>query len=133
MDCPICKNTVMITIELNEVEIDYCLACRGIWLDKGELEILLGDSNQASEVLDSFKKPQNCPENQRKCPICGKKMEKVCVGNSQDILIDRCCQGDGLWFDSGELKDIFSLNNSEQMAKIRDLLDDMLGKNTENS
>jgi len=34
MDCPVCKNA-MITLELSEVEIDYCADCGGIWLDAG--------------------------------------------------------------------------------------------------
>ena len=40
MDCPVCKDA-MIVMELNEVEIDHCLSCSGIWLDAGELELLL--------------------------------------------------------------------------------------------
>ena len=43
MDCPVCKN-LMITLELDEVEIDHCLDCGGIWLDSGELEQLIGNA-----------------------------------------------------------------------------------------
>ena len=39
MDCPACKEA-MITLELEEVEIDYCPDCGGIWLDAGELGVL---------------------------------------------------------------------------------------------
>ena len=46
MDCPVCKNA-MITLELEQVEVDHCLECRGIWLDAGELELLLGDAERA--------------------------------------------------------------------------------------
>ena len=46
MDCPVCKNA-MITMELDEVEVDHCLDCGGIWLDSGELEMLLDGSNEA--------------------------------------------------------------------------------------
>lgn len=49
MNCPVCKNA-MIVLELREVEIDYCLVCKGIWLDKGELERLLGNVQKAKEV-----------------------------------------------------------------------------------
>ena len=37
MDCPVCKESAMITLELDDVEIDYCTQCEGIWLDAGEL------------------------------------------------------------------------------------------------
>lgn len=125
MDCPVCKNA-MITFELSEVEIDYCLDCRGIWLDAGELESLLGDSDQAAALLASFQKAKNCPEKKRKCPICLKKMEKVLVGETRH-LIDRCKRGDGLWFDENELSDVLSVDGSDQSRKVRKLLLDMFG------
>ena len=79
MDCPVCRE-VMITLELNEVEIDHCLVCGGIWLDAGELEMLLGDSDKAKAMLASFKSADDGgAEKPRKCPICLKKMEKVLV------------------------------------------------------
>ena len=53
MDCPVCKSA-MIVLELDEVEIDYCTDCQGIWLDAGELELLLEDAAESREVLKSF-------------------------------------------------------------------------------
>ncbi|RPD41173.1 zf-TFIIB domain-containing protein [Chitinophaga barathri] len=40
MKCPNCNETLLMT-QRNNVEIDYCPQCRGIWLDKGELDKLL--------------------------------------------------------------------------------------------
>jgi Zn-finger nucleic acid-binding protein len=40
MQCPIDGNTLVIT-ERSGVEIDYCPACRGVWLDRGELDKIL--------------------------------------------------------------------------------------------
>ncbi|MCX5637555.1 MAG: zf-TFIIB domain-containing protein, partial [Planctomycetota bacterium] len=75
MDCPVCKNA-MITLELEDVEIDHCTDCGGIWLDAGELELLLGEPAKAKQLLDSFKIDPKPAENLRKCPICNKKMSK---------------------------------------------------------
>ncbi len=50
MDCPVCKNA-MITLELQEVEIDYCIDCGGIWLDAGELELLLGEPHVVAHLV----------------------------------------------------------------------------------
>ncbi|HLB74092.1 MAG TPA: zf-TFIIB domain-containing protein [Sedimentisphaerales bacterium] len=127
MDCPVCKNA-MITLELKEVEIDYCIHCGGIWLDAGELEELLGQADKAAQLLASFETDQDCTEKQRKCPICDKKMQKIIVGQSQPApLIDKCAKGDGLWFDTGELHDIFDRAQLDENNKIRDLLVDMFG------
>lgn len=127
MDCPICKDA-MITLELNEVEIDYCTGCSGIWLDAGELEMLLGDSVHAHRLLASFEKATDCGETLRKCPICLKKMQKVLVGPDSDVLIDKCSAEHGLWFDKGELDDIFNAAKFEKQHEVQQLLAEMFGK-----
>ncbi len=128
MDCPICKDA-MITLQLKEVEIDYCTACSGIWLDAGELEALLGDSNESNQLLASFKPAANTTEELRKCPICSNKMHKTTVGPTSDILIDKCPKAHGLWFDQGELHEIFQAANFPHQHKIHQLLTDMFDYN----
>lgn len=125
MDCAVCRNP-MITLELDQVETDYCLTCYAIWLDKGELEQLLGDSEQARLVLQSFKVAADTSEAPRRCPICGKKMEKVLVGpESRTIMIDRCKKGHGLWFDHGELESILQMGRFDQEGKVSKFLGKM--------
>jgi Zn-finger nucleic acid-binding protein len=46
MKCPVDGNLLLMT-ERNGVEIDYCPQCRGIWLDRGELEKLIERSERA--------------------------------------------------------------------------------------
>lgn len=41
MKCPACTETHLMLSERQGVEIDYCPSCRGIWLDRGELDKLL--------------------------------------------------------------------------------------------
>lgn len=119
----------MITLELNEVEIDYCTACNGIWLDAGELELLLGEPEKTGKLLDSFRIDSGNTEKKRKCPICDKAMQKIVVGTSKPaLLIDKCSKGDGLWFDKGELKDIFDRAQLDEDNKIQQLLIDMFGQ-----
>jgi len=119
----------MITIELEGVEIDYCTDCGGIWLDAGELELLLGNPEQAGKLLNSFKVDTACTEKARRCPICLKKMQKVIVGQSTPtLLIDKCRKGDGLWFDKGELQDILNRAQLDEDSKIQKLLADMFGQ-----
>ena len=129
MDCPACKNA-MITLELEGVEIDYCTDCGGIWLDAGELELLLNEPDKAKNLLDSFKIDSKGTEKKRKCPICDKKMQKIVVGSSKPtLLIDKCSRSDGLWFDKGELQDIFDRAELDKDNKIQKLLTDIFGHN----
>jgi Zn-finger nucleic acid-binding protein len=128
MDCPVCT-AAMITMELNEVEIDHCIDCGGIWLDAGELEMLMENVEKATNLLESFQNPSICEEISRKCPICLKKMEKVIVGTENPpLLLDKCKKGDGLWFDSGELEDVCAKAKLDDDSKIVKLLADMFGK-----
>jgi Zn-finger nucleic acid-binding protein len=133
MDCPVCKNA-MITLELKEVEIDHCTECGGIWLDAGELELLLGEPDKAKQLLDSFRSSIDSKEKPRRCPICDRKMQKIIVGTSKPtLLIDKCRRGDGLWFDKGELKDILDRAKLDKDSKIQKLLAEMFGHEQQNS
>jgi Uncharacterized protein conserved in bacteria len=44
MDCPVCKSVKLVMSERQGIEIDYCPQCRGIWLDRGELDKLIDRS-----------------------------------------------------------------------------------------
>jgi Zn-finger nucleic acid-binding protein len=45
MKCPNCNETLVMT-DRQGVEIDYCPNCRGVWLDKGELDKIIERSAQ---------------------------------------------------------------------------------------
>ncbi|MCC6410369.1 MAG: zf-TFIIB domain-containing protein [Saprospiraceae bacterium] len=45
MNCPTCNMPLAMT-ERSGVEIDYCPQCRGIWLDRGELDKIIERSAQ---------------------------------------------------------------------------------------
>ncbi len=40
MQCPVCQVDLMIA-DRQGIEIDYCPKCRGVWLDRGELDKLI--------------------------------------------------------------------------------------------
>jgi hypothetical protein len=50
MNCPVCKDTSLVISERQGVEIDYCPKCRGVWLDRGELDKIL---ERSQEVFDN--------------------------------------------------------------------------------
>ncbi|MGM9513607.1 zf-TFIIB domain-containing protein [Roseateles sp. DB2] len=41
MKCPACPDTLLVMSERQGIEIDYCPRCRGLWLDRGELDKLI--------------------------------------------------------------------------------------------
>lgn len=46
MLCPVCKNTQLVMTERKSIEIDYCPDCRGVWLDRGELDKIIEKSSE---------------------------------------------------------------------------------------
>ena len=116
MICPACKED-MIVIEHSEIELDYCISCRGVWFDTGELELLLesaGLDSPQSFLDDIFSAPEaSSSEKKRKCPICDRKMKKVTIGAGGEILVDICREGHGLWFDGGEVNHLIKMLGGE--------------------
>jgi len=41
MKCPTCPESTLVMSDRQGVEIDYCASCRGVWLDRGELDKLI--------------------------------------------------------------------------------------------
>ena len=41
MQCPVCRDTKLVMTDRQGVEIDYCPDCRGVWLDRGELDKII--------------------------------------------------------------------------------------------
>ncbi len=57
MQCPVDNSTLLLS-ERQGVEIDYCPQCRGVWLDRGELDKIIERSAAASPQPTSFVPPQ---------------------------------------------------------------------------
>jgi Zn-finger nucleic acid-binding protein len=48
MKCPCCPDTALLISERQGIEIDYCPQCRGVWLDRGELDKLIERASQVT-------------------------------------------------------------------------------------
>lgn len=47
MNCPVCT-TPLHAVDRQGIEIDHCPRCRGVWLDRGELDKLIERSTQCA-------------------------------------------------------------------------------------
>jgi uncharacterized protein len=52
MNCPTCPDDKLVMTERSGIEIDYCPTCRGVWLDRGELDKIIERS-----LVDSRAEP----------------------------------------------------------------------------
>lgn len=50
MKCPQCENVDLTMSERQGVEIDYCPKCRGVWLDRGELDKIIERAEDQRDV-----------------------------------------------------------------------------------
>ncbi len=127
MKCVSCKAT-MIVLELDQVEVDYCLECGGTWLDSGELELLLENPDEVKKLLHHPALSGKAERGDKKCPICQKGMNEIALGSGKPVHIDLCRKEHGLWFDRGELKEIIDILGGEVNVKVADLLQDIFGE-----
>jgi uncharacterized protein len=58
MKCPTCTVDLLMS-ERKGVEIDYCPTCRGIWLDRGELDKLLEHANREQGSRERYRNNDN--------------------------------------------------------------------------
>lgn len=62
MYCPTCATTRLVQTQRQKVDVDYCPHCRGVWLDRGELEKLLDKAATPAET-------RYAPSDDSKSPI----------------------------------------------------------------
>lgn len=60
MKCPRCENTTLDERDRDGVTIDVCTTCRGVWLDRGELEKLI--ARTTAEFDQYEQRPRALPE-----------------------------------------------------------------------
>lgn len=68
MKCPTCPDSVLVITDRQNVEIDYCPQCRGVWLDRGELDKLmaLGATQSVSQRPAMASQPDFVDSDQHK-------------------------------------------------------------------
>ena len=64
MNCPICPVELQMT-ERSGVEIDYCPKCRGVWLDRGELDKIIAFSATGRGAQDRYGAVEDAPRRGR--------------------------------------------------------------------
>lgn len=80
MKCPVCKDVTLLMSEKKGIEIDYCPECRGIWLDRGELEKLIEKENDMiSHNYDDYKYNDKNSHYDEKYMKNGKKRKKESI------------------------------------------------------
>ena len=86
MKCPVCKDVTLLMSEKKGVEIDYCPECRGIWLDRGELEKLV--EKEETTYHDAKMKYDDYDEDKYDYKRTKKRKKESFLGEVFDIFGD---------------------------------------------
>jgi Zn-finger nucleic acid-binding protein len=103
--CCLKCTSVLDKTRIDEIEVDHCPACGGLWLDHGEIERLsrkmASDIDRLRRVLSAHKGPPAVPSDSvSTCPSCTGDMKEVALGA---IKIDYCARCKGFFLDRGEI------------------------------
>lgn len=104
MLCPVCR-IPLVVVEREAIELDWCIECRGLWFDEGEMQLLGEKTGRRLEVEDLGRRPGDSIEpGERRCPRCRRRMQRLLldVGDGARVELDRC-PDHGIWLDRGEL------------------------------
>ena len=121
MKCPKCDSD-MEKINHDEIEVDRCINCKGIWFDMLEHEHLKAIKDSESIDIGDPKVGQEYNEVQTvDCPACRTRMIPMVDLQQPHIHYEACTICHGVFFDAGEFKDYKEKN-------IVDFFKDLLAK-----
>jgi len=110
--CPAC-GTHLNVYTLHRLDIEGCPACRGVWLDRGELR-KLKDRIQVGtwrtlrwldDEMDALEQA-HAVRSTRRCPKCEDERLLTTAFGTSDILLDWCPSCHGVWLDGDEFEAI---------------------------
>jgi Zn-finger nucleic acid-binding protein len=115
-------------IALGGAEIGECGTCAGIWLDEATFQAVVSDRSRDSVVpqggaSDARPRPVSpAPVRYRRCPDCGKTMNRVNFARTSGVILD-ACRGHGTWCDADELRRVveFVRAGGMDVARRREL------------
>lgn len=59
MNCPVCDNVKMREVDKEGVIIDTCPQCKGVWLDRGELDKLMSGVREVRDDFNAWQKDRD--------------------------------------------------------------------------
>lgn len=106
MQCPKCAQA-MEKVTFQDVEIDRCINCGGMWFDMLELEELkkMDGSEQIDTGSNDIGKQYN-EVDRIQCPVCHTPMLRMVDKEQHHIWYEGCATCYGVFLDAGEFRDM---------------------------
>ncbi len=125
MECPKCGGELY-PVAQDNIEIDRCRKCGGMWFDMLEVDRLrkVKGSAKALDVGDEASGEELNQQGKIDCPRCHTQMIRMVDLQQHHIWYESCSVCYGKWFDAGEFKDL-------QEASIFDFFRDLFARERE--
>ncbi len=131
MNCPVC-NIPLKNVQYEDYSVDICIKCKGIWLDKGELqqvvnELISKNKVDYQTVKEAYRnKPMICKREEmpiRICLKCNIEMGTFNYYSDSDVFLDKCSSCGGIWADKNEIDQVARyIKGNSQMDKYAEAL-----------
>ena len=102
--CPECQEYFHILL-INNVEIDFCKNCESLWFDPRELQMVM---ETADDITNDF---LYAGKSKYSCPVCQTRLRKRSFLFPERLVVDECPYGHGVYFEKGELEQVFKITN----------------------
>jgi uncharacterized protein len=102
--CPKCQ-APMEKVKFQDIEIDRCTKCRGLWFDMLEREHLDALKGSATIDIGPAQKENRDKAVRINCPVCHTPMIRMVDLNNRNISYESCQVCYGLFYDAGEFRE----------------------------
>lgn len=109
MKCPKCKSETLGGFKIEEVVVDRCSSCDGIWFDAQELGELLAEDAKQVASLRRGSGHEELDGKKGVCPRDAGELMRVYSAVDKTVIIDACPECRGIWLDGGEFEKLFSV------------------------
>ena len=118
-NCPKCSTKLEVIIS-NNMQLDKCLTCGGLWFDKNELFTLLTSSETINFIIDGIRDEESKKHDKEggKCPICDVELNRINSETEPELYIDVCPECSGVWLDKGELTSLALEKNKNNLLQL---------------
>jgi Zn-finger nucleic acid-binding protein len=123
--CPRCKTgrdgPLMDPVALNDVHLDECPSCAGVWLDHATFGRVCTTAAAQSDALKLLGAPRRQTERRGRylrCPLCDEQMARRNYARQSGVILDFCASH-GMWFDHDELRRVVEFVRAGGLGEAR--------------
>jgi uncharacterized protein len=123
LTCPKCRER-METVRFQDIEVDRCTRCKGIWFDL--LEHVALKHRRDSEAVDTgadsarvkLLRNELNAQGDIDCPVCRTRMVRLVDPRQSHIWYEKCQNCSGIFLDAGEFTDLKSQTAADVLKDL---------------